>query len=98
MIPKKDTCYITGKITGERYEDCYVKFEQTENELIQQGYDVINPMKVITDNNTPWIECMEKLIPELAKCTHVKVLPCSYASRGARIECAIAKEMRLIFM
>jgi hypothetical protein len=92
---KKNKIYIAGKITGENPIDCFAKFEAAEKIFIEQGFEVVNPMKVITDPKTPWIDCMEQLIPILSECTHFHPMPCVNDSRGGRIELSIAKSMKL---
>jgi hypothetical protein len=86
--------YIAGKITGLPIDRVSKKFNDAERFLINQGYQVINPIKINLPD-TEWNEAMRKCIGELVKCDIIYTLPCWRKSKGARLEVKIAKQLGL---
>ena len=78
--------YIAGKVTGELLHECQQKFGKMQKELERRGFEVINPMNVVTDPHTPWQIAMDMCLKALADCEAIYMLPCSPDSPGAKIE------------
>jgi hypothetical protein len=87
------TIYIAGKVTGEPRLDCALKFEKAENEIKAQGFEVINPLKVVNNPVEPWQSAMRKCISAMLTADAVLMLPCYTESRGALLELKIANEV-----
>ncbi len=89
--------YIAGKVTGEPRKICEAKFQRAENEIrkVMNCEQIINPMKLITDPQTPWNEAMLKCFAVLFNCDAIYLLSDWKDSRGARIEFETAKELGL---
>jgi len=86
--------YLAGKISGLKYEDVFVKFNAAEFQLKQAGYDVVNPIRLVSQN-WHWEKCMKKCIGELVTCDAIHLLPDWAESRGAKLEYHIAQELKL---
>jgi len=86
--------YISGKITGLDIEVAKQNFKDAENQLVSQGFTVINPMELVPYNpELTWDDYMVEDIRALFKCNAIFMLNNWSGSRGARIERAIAVEM-----
>ncbi len=86
--------YLCGKVTGEPYNDCCLKFENAENALLIDGYKVVNPMKIVPKNAT-WEEAMKLCITELVRCDGILLLPDVNDSKGAYQEFELARELKI---
>ena len=86
----KTKIYIAGKVTGEPLEECRKKFADVQEILEAKGYQVVNPMNLVSDQNVSWQEAMDICVPELLKCNGILMLPCSKYSKGAHIELELA--------
>lgn len=82
----KQKIYIAGKVTGEKTHECTIKFGTMQKQLENLGYQVVNPLAVVGDWNTPWQEAMEMCLAALGSCGSIFMLPCSVDSKGAQIE------------
>jgi hypothetical protein len=90
-IPVK--VFISGKVTGEDYDQCFKKFAQAEIRLTDMGYNVFNPMREVP-RDASWSESMKICIPGLVTCTHIHALDQDwYRSAGAQIEMMVAEVM-----
>ncbi len=85
--------YISGKITGMVYEDAFNLFEDTENMLKKQGFDVVNPMKIVHDHDKSWHSYMKEDIKALCDCDEIYMLSNWIDSKGAIIEHRIALDL-----
>lgn len=54
------------------------------------GYDVVNPAEIEHKNNANWHDCLRRDIVELLTCDTIALLPGWGASRGAKLEHAVA--------
>lgn len=90
--------YIAGKVTGERIDHCTMKFGAAQKRLEALGYEVINPLTVVNDWQTPWHDAMKLCFNKLIECDGIHLLPDWKESRGARIEAAIALEMEFLII
>jgi hypothetical protein len=85
--------YISGQITGLDIAEATKLFEDAETMLIEQGYKVINPMKLPHKHGQTWREYMVEDIDALMQCNSIFMLKNWGSSKGARIERMIASEM-----
>lgn len=92
---KKSKIYIAGKVTGEDYAKCTMKFGTAQMKIGALGYQVVNPLQLITEIKTPWQTAMRICITELVKCHGVYVLEDANRSEGAKIEVALAKGLEI---
>lgn len=91
--------YISGKITGLDYQEAYNKFESAEKEVINFGGAPVNPMKICDNDPTKtWEDYMEIDLAALLRCEGIYMLNNWGASKGARVEYAVAKELGLTIL
>jgi len=83
------TAYVAGKISGLRKEDVNEKFNVVTKQLVDRGYNVINPL-VGTDYSKSWDDAMRSEIKKMLECDEVHLLPDWQESRGAQLERDIA--------
>jgi hypothetical protein len=90
----KKKAYISGKITGmeERAKEL---FEQAEKELLEMGYEPVNPMKLNHQHDLSWEAYMKEDIKALCGCDCVYLLRNYADSKGALLELAIATELKM---
>lgn len=86
MIEKK--IYISGKITSLDHSQTWWRFFDAELVLLNQGWDVVNPMRLPKCNS--WTDYMLQDIKVLFTCDAIYMLNNWHTSPGARIERAIA--------
>jgi predicted secreted Zn-dependent protease len=86
--------YIAGKVTGEPYEDCKAKFNRRAEILRKQGYEVINPVEIVS-RTASWETAMKICIKALVNCDAYYMLPGWRDSRGAKIEYKLAQVLGL---
>jgi hypothetical protein len=93
----KRKIYIAGKVTGLPQDEVIEKFAIVQKEIEALGFEVINPLKVVGDWNTPWTYAMRKCIKALVDCDAVYLLPCHIHSTGAKIEFKLAFDLNIPF-
>lgn len=94
----KEKAYVSGKIAGLEYQEAWSNFESKELELIKQGYEVVNPMKLKPNkpiHEMQWEDYMVRDIEELFHCDAIYMMKNWGQSKGARVEYAIAREIGL---
>ena len=80
--------YISGGITGiKNYRE---NFETAENYLLNQGFEVVNPVKISGPLS------MRDNLKELLCCTHIYMLDKWWMSKGAIVELIVAKVCGLV--
>jgi hypothetical protein len=89
----KPRIYIAGKVTGEKIQDCTMKFGAWQKAIEAMGFEVVNPLEVVNDWRTPWDEAMKLCVAELIKCDAVFMLPCWTNSKGAKVEKQLADDL-----
>lgn len=89
----KEKVFISGKVSGMEYYVAYQTFANADRFLSQQGYKVVNPMK-ICKKHWSWLRCMAKCLWAMMFCNKIYQLPNWKDSRGARIEYKWAKLLR----
>lgn len=78
--------YLAGQITGRNYKNVNSDFAAAKKFLIHQGFDeVINPCEIVAPG-TGWTEAMLILLPYLATCNFLALLPGYEISNGAMTE------------
>ena len=87
--------YISGKITGlKNYAEL---FESAEQILTEQGFEVINPVKIKAHerHDQSWESFMRVDLFALLNCDSVFMLKNWRDSKGAKLELHIAKKMNM---
>jgi len=85
--------YLAGKVTGTSIKATKQKFREAKQFLLQCGFDeVINPMEHVPANAN-WTEAMLILLPLLATCNYIAILPGYTTSNGAMTEYYFARGM-----
>lgn len=104
---KKVKCYISGQITGLNPEEYEPLFYAAEDQLKAEGYEVINPLRIVKGIDPKlidpathtereiWRTIMKADIQELMKCEAIHMLPNWERSEGATLEHSIAKGLYL---
>lgn len=92
---KNTKVYILGKITGLDYKVAYGNFEMVEKALKAKGFAVVNPMKLPHNHDKSWESYMKECIPQLVQCDLVYKLDNWQQSKGARLEQAIAYNLKI---
>jgi len=65
--------YISGKISGIE-EEAFKIFEACEKELMEQGFEVVNPMKLTHHHDKSWESYMKECIEALLSCGSIYML------------------------
>lgn len=93
---KKEKVYLSGKISGLPREEYMTRFANAEQELIKQGYKVLNPTKLLPSRHL-WVYRLVgyKLtllydLWHLMKCDGIYMLDGWEHSNGAMLEKATA--------
>lgn len=87
--------YISGKITGIEAEAENL-FNETEKQLIDLGYEVVNPLKLNhASHDKSWEAYMKVDIKALCDCDSIYMLSNYKASKGALIELLLATVLKL---
>lgn len=96
----KERIYISGKITGLDLGEAERNFSKAKEELLKScDCEVVNPMEEIPyEKGKTWQEYMIDDIKLLFGCTSIFMLKNWHESKGARIECDIAKGMGINIM
>lgn len=87
--------YISGPISGLPLETVYNNFTNVEAQLLEQGYEVVNPLNNGLPTNATWEEHMRADLRLLLDCDAIYMLEGWEKSRGARIEYALAVDLKL---
>ena len=87
--------YISGPISGLPLETVYNNFTNAEVQLLEQGYEVVNPINNGLPTNATWEEHMRADLRLLLDCDAIYMLEGWEKSRGARIEYALAVDLKM---
>lgn len=89
--------YISGYISGggkllsnTELEYCRAKFQKAEDRLRLLGWEPVNPMKVVTEENPDYITALRTVVAAQADCSAVYFLDDWSYSKGALAEHVIA--------
>jgi hypothetical protein len=84
------TVYIAGKVTGLPIIEVTMKFGEAQKKLENLGYNVINPLEIVSKEgngwHTPWDVAMRICIKHMMTADVVLMLPCWKDSKGAIVE------------
>lgn len=83
--------YVAGPVTGRENRNL-AAFEEAERELYRAGFWPSLPHRVVPED-ARWEDAMKKSVALMEGCDGVALLPDWRASRGARIEAALASEI-----
>ena len=92
----KKKIYIAGKVTGLSRIEVSHKFGKIEKQLMDEGYEVVNPLNV-ADPHDDWPTAMRKCIKVLMDCDEVYFMPCWKKSAGASVEYNLAVDLAIPF-
>jgi len=84
--------YLSGPITGCENHN-YDAFEYAEHVLTEQGYAVINPLKLEHSHDKSWQSYMRECIKALMDAEVIVMLDGWLESQGAVIEHSIARNL-----
>lgn len=87
--------YISGKVTDVPERELYQKFHDTEAMLSRQGFQVVNPLKIITRwaDGIRWQSGLQVCLNALNDCTAIYMMPCATECEVSQIE--LDKAMKL---
>ena len=90
--------YLSGPISGLNIAAAREAFAIAQEQMEQQGWEVVNPMDNRVPVEAPWEEHLAADIIALLGCKAVAMLPGWESSLGARLENAVARRigMRII--
>ncbi len=85
--------YLAGRVTGRTFKSVHAEFAAAKRFLLDQGFDeVVNPCEIVAPG-TCWEDSMIMLLPYLAACNFMALLPHYELSNGAMCEYYFAKGM-----
>jgi hypothetical protein len=87
--------YISGPISGRPLEEAKREFAEAAERLRGLGHEPVNPFDSGLPAEAPWTRHMAADLAMLLDCEGIYMLPLWTRSRGARIEAAVAYELRL---
>ena len=94
--PTRKRMYISGKVSGLDSMVVWEKFATKEAQLMAEGVDVINPVRLVSESgigDCQWETIMRCLLPELLQCDELHLLPDWDDSTGAILEKDIAERV-----
>ena len=87
--------YISGPISGVSLETAYNNFTNAEVQLLEEDYEPVNPFNNGLPSNATWEEHMRADLKLLLDCDAIYMLEGWEKSRGARIEYALAVDLKM---
>ncbi|HWR94117.1 MAG TPA: DUF4406 domain-containing protein [Flavobacterium sp.] len=87
--------YISGKITGKEPELVEKAFNWTEEQLLKQGYEVVNPLKLPHNHDGSWINYIREDMPHMINCDAIVMIDDWKTSNGAQLELDVAQRLGL---
>jgi hypothetical protein len=84
--------YISGKISG--LADFERLFNEAESELLKNGHDVVNPVRLLHDHDKTWQSYMKECLKAMMDCEAIFMLSNWLKSDGAIIERSVAHSLQ----
>ena len=78
----------------DKYNICVEKFARREKALQTEGYETINPMRIVT-RGKDWNEAMRICITIMLECDCVSPLPDTWYSVGGMIEFELSQRLKM---
>ena len=85
--------YISGPISGLPLETVYNNFTNAEVRLLEQGYEVVNPLNNGLPRESTWNEHMRADLKLLLDCDAIYMLNGWEYSKGASLEYDLAIDL-----
>lgn len=85
---------IIGQITGLDRKTVEDKFNLSESQLKEKGWEVVNPTKLVSPE-TSWSDSMRECLKSLLTVDAIAIQPDWYQSEGAKIEYMVASALQL---
>jgi hypothetical protein len=89
------TIYIAGKVTGLPFPKVKTKFKAAQKALEEMGFEVLNPIEIVNDPLCDWNVAMRICIANLMLADAIYMLPCCNNSPGAKLEIALAANVKI---
>ena len=86
--------FISGPVSARVYSEVVQEFNKAEKMLIELGYEVVNPVKIVPPN-TLWPEAMKICLKELKSCDAIFMLKRYEFSKGASMEYFKSRSLNL---
>lgn len=94
----KPKIYISGAISGLPKHEYESRFKMAEQNLLELGYETVNPCTLNHGAAATWEDFMLNDIKALFGCTAIYMLSNWKNSHGARIEHSIAVERSMVIL
>lgn len=93
----KGKIYISGAVADQPERELLAKFHDAEMMLDKRGFQVVNPLKLISKwaEGIRWQLAAKNCLEALAGCSSIYMLPCSPDCEIAKIELQRAMELNL---
>lgn len=90
--------YVCGPMSGIPHHN-FPAFERAARALEEAGYEVVNPAELDEPGHIPgtwpWEDYLRRDLLKLLACEGVATLPAAIASKGARLEMHVARELKM---
>mgnify|MGYP003602073271 CR=1 FL=1 len=76
--------YLIGNVPPAITDVCIVKFYKVQMNLVQMGYDVINPIERLTNDKISFEDAKRKNLNDLMMSDAVYIMPCIEIVKGLK--------------
>ncbi len=88
--------YLIGRVPERIDEVCENKFYKAQIQLLQMGFEVINPIRNLINSSLSFEEAMRKNLEDLMSANVAYVMPCINLENGAKnLELKLALDFNL---
>lgn len=95
----KTKIYIIGNVPSRINKECEDRFYKAQIQLLQMGFDVINPIVRLTSKEYSFEDAKRKNIHDLMLSTAVYIMPCVELIKGVEnIEIKLANDFNLVII